>query len=222
LCVGLVIAKEKVQLLESAVINLIQLRASVELVCYSDLISSQVGHSLAAHAFGAMQHALFDQVLIRLCAVWDKSAIDRASLPAICSIVRNDEAIEALTEEMRAFHLRECGEESARRSASKVRTKIAEAVKLTEAMLQSDTLKAVQDYRDREIAHVLSLGAKRKSPDRISKFGDEDFVFSESLKVSKLLLFAISKSQIFWEVHEEQQRRYARAFWNSVTLKALE
>ena len=102
-------AKAKLNRLVDATLLVIRLRASNEIVVYSNTIAGQVPTSYGAHAFLTMQRAMYEQELIRLCALWDTAssaelARQRDSIPAVAWLLNDRQVIDAVVEKTRATH----------------------------------------------------------------------------------------------------------------------
>jgi hypothetical protein len=245
------LAKEKVDRLVDATLNVMRQRASNEIVLYTDAISKQVGRSYAAHAYSSLQRAMFEHELVTLCALWDavpevKKVRDRDSIPAVLFLVDDENVMRELAAETRnaylgkGFHeLATSEDEETRRQihqaiarsranfadeqARKARKWLADAIELGRQTSEGDMLKAARHYRDHMIAHVLSRRLeKARAPERVAKYGDEKALFDITTKVVDWLHLGVNGTDFAWELAQENEKRYAEAFWRGVTVKVLE
>ncbi len=245
------LAKQKVDRLVDATLNVMRQRASNEIVLYSDAISKQVGRSYAAHAYSSLQRAMFEHELITLCALWDmarreKEARDRDSIPAVLYLIDDEGVIRELVREIRNAHLnqgvrdltheedegtRKIIREAIARNrakfadeqARKAQKWLADAIELGKETSSGEMLTSARHYRDHVIAHVLSRELeKARAPGRVAKYGDEKQLFKITLKIVDWLYLGVSGASFAWDMSFKNEKRYAEAFWHGVTVKVLE
>ncbi len=241
-------AKSKTDCLVDTTRHLLLLRATNEIVLYSDTLASQIGRSYAMHAFKALQQSLHENELTRLCALWDlarneKEVNSRNSIPAVACLV-DDKQVEAVLRQ-EAFDARAGGfrsapripiqhmqaeideayrselETTANKHADKVSEWIDDAKKATKATIDGDVLKSVIDHRNTKIAHVLSPHFyNAKSPMRKAKYGDEEKLLDVTVDVVNKLHLAVNGASFDWDDAKDQAKRNAKAFWHGVTINA--
>jgi AbiU2 len=245
------LAKEKVDRLVNATLNVMRQRASNEIVLYTDAISKQVGRSYAAHAYISLQRSMFEHEFIRLCAMWDvarheREARDRDSIPAVLHLIDDENVIRQLVAETRSAHLNQGvrnlnaaeDEETqklidaaiarhrakfAEEQACKAQKWLADAIELGRQTSQGKILKSARHFRDHVIAHVLSHELeKARAPERLAKYGDEKTLFEITLKVVGWLHLGVSGASFAWDMARQNEKRYAEAFWHGVTVKVVE
>ena len=93
------IAKEIISKLTDRVIDVVNLSAVCDYFVYSDTLSSQIPRSYAGHAFDATKQALFQQLIIRTVALWDKPDRNNFSIPTAIAVIDNDAVIQQLQRE---------------------------------------------------------------------------------------------------------------------------
>ena len=107
--------------------------------------------------------------------------------------------------------------------ADKVSDWLDEAKKITKATTGGDLLNSVVDYRNTDIAHVLSKSFyNRRSPMRKAKYGDEKKLFDVTIDVVDKLHMAVNGKGFDWDGAKDQGKRNAEGFWHGVTINALE
>jgi hypothetical protein len=93
------IGKEKVSKLTERVLDAVNLSAVCDHFLYSNTLSSQIPRSYAGHAFAATQQALFQQLIIRTVALWDKPDFNVFSIPTAIALIDDDAVIHQLQNE---------------------------------------------------------------------------------------------------------------------------
>ena len=245
------LAKQKVDRLLGVTLSVMRQRASNEIVLYTDIISKQVGRSYAAHAYSSLQRAMFEREMVTLCAMWDpatdeKRVRDRDSIPAVLSLIDDENVTRELVAETLEAHLnmgmrsltapedeetRKLLEEFyahrtvklAEEQADKAQNWLVDAIELGQKTRDGEMLRAARHHRDHMIAHVLSRELeKARAPARVARYGDEKALFDVTIKVVDWLLLGVNGTSFAWDMARQNEARYAEAFWSGVTVKALE
>lgn len=92
-------AKERIERLTERVIEVIDLSSVCDHFVYSSLLSGQIPRSYAGHAYATTQRALFQQLLIRTVALWDKPDSNAVSIPAVIELIDDEAVIHELQQE---------------------------------------------------------------------------------------------------------------------------
>ncbi len=244
------LAKDKTQRLVDKARVLLRVRSTNEILLHTDIISKQIPNSHAAYAFNALGKAMHEHELTRLCALWDRvrndnTVRDRDSIPAVVWLVDHPDVESHLCKEMfdrfaggfssppqdgdPLMHAaivesyKAAGTVRGDVEAAKVSQWLSEAKKLAGSTNTGDLLGSVRDYRDQNIAHILSSEfAKPKVLERKAKYGDEKVLFDITIDVVGKLHLAVNGAEFMWDDAVRIETRNAEAFWHGVRVEVLE
>jgi len=234
-------AKEKTSRLVDQVLHLLELHETNRIVVYSPALSSQIPRSHAAHAFNTFQDALHRFEIVRLCALWDAPKrwdADMASIPTVVELINDSCVLDALQEEIRLavaqmgtrFYpqsedqqtqqlieeaIRHSQEAFASRRSAADRRRLQTAIRWSKRLQTSSRMKAVQNLRDKYLAHSLERTRLEKTEAvAIVKYGDERRLLWQAVAVVDALHRGINGAGFDWKSSMEMARRNADALWN--------
>src|SRR3954454_3373243 len=81
------LARAKARQMHKYVVNLMQTHSSNQIILFTDILSSQIGKSYAAHAFNDFQSIMYFGEIARTIALWDGLDLEKCSFPTIVEIV---------------------------------------------------------------------------------------------------------------------------------------
>ena len=132
---------------------------------------------------------------------------------------QEDEETQKLIDAAIARHRAKFAEQQAR----KAQKWLAHSIELGRQTSEGGILQSARHFRDHMIAHVLSHELeKARATERLAKYGDEKTLFEITLKVVDWLHLGVSGASFAWDMAQENEKRYAEAFWRGVTVKVLE
>jgi hypothetical protein len=155
--------------------------------------------------------------IVRLCALWDSPREHRESVPTILRLIDNGAVREELEASIRAhWAIRpEWDQEFGRERAAQDIELLDQIVKRANSVVDSDKLKSVRNMRDGSLAHSLSASRlDNKEPVAPMKYGDERWLFEESIEVVDGLHIAINGTGFRWEDARKIAERNASMLWN--------
>ena len=235
-------AKERADHLVDHIASLFTMHEANRFVIYSDVLAKQIPPSYAAHAFNQFQQSMHLFELVRLCALWDKPAKDRESIPTIMALIDKTEIVESLIASTHRYYANEVtaaylnpstdpqhhaayqawwDEERKRRAdeeAAKVRTWLIEARTQADTIQASPELAALRNFRDSYIAHNLRLPEPSlNSPATVHqvKYGDETRLLEQTVKIADNLHLALNGTSFDWDGSREIAENNARDLWEA-------
>ena len=208
-------------------------------IIYSTQLSAQIPRSYAAHAFNQFQHSMHLFEIIRLCAIWDKPATDRESIPTIIVLFNEPQLIDQLVNDARDFHAMQAPPDSIRQDDNDhkswwkkdrkefadlvedtIRDKLSFAVEKVTEIRNSSRLKALMDFRDRYIAHNLDIPQSTLSGTanvENLKYNDETTILEDTIAVADALHHGLNQTGFDWNGSREIARKNANALWSNCT-----
>jgi len=231
-------AKQKTELVVDHLLYLLQLNANNEIVLYSSALSSQIPTSYAANAFNVFVGSLRWFEIIRLCALWDRPEIDKENIPIIVKLVDDRDVIEALVEETRSHwpqkggelfisqdddpglvgateQLARIDEQYGNEQATTARSDLQAAIADSCAILKSECLARIMNFRDKRLAHSLSQTRReRVAPVNPMKPGDEHEILTKSSNMVEVLYRVVNGKSFSFENSRSINRENAEALWS--------
>jgi hypothetical protein len=210
------------------------IKSSVDIVMFSPLLAEQVGRSYAAHAFNTFQQALFESVIIRLLALWEKPQKTEESLtnsfPAVVSLISRAEVRELVHSSclnrmcdkwrnlggLSEITLDKIKTVESARVADKAMNKLTELINEIRGQEACPEKEALENFRHKHIAHLIEqtrLEVKRGSPIPFPKCEAVDNLLCKSLRVHSELSSVVLGVQVFWEPWIESCDRNAAFLW---------
>jgi hypothetical protein len=184
--------------------------------------------------------------IIRLCAIWDKPADDRESIPTIIDLFNERTLIDQLVDEARASHASQIppddfsrGDNSQDTAAKKswwkrdggafavqteetIRGKLSFASSKATEIQASQQMKAFMNFRDRFIAHNLDIPElnleDEANVDR-PKYGDESLVLYATIDIADALHRGLNQTTFDWKGSQAIARRNAGDLWDCCTFQ---
>ena len=241
----LALAKARADKLVHHIVPLFLMHEANALIIYSQQLSGQIPRSRAAHAFNQFQRSMHLFEIIRLCAIWDKPSEDRESIPTIIALLDDPALIDQLAREAYAFHSNEASsdgfnrDDNAQQTSGKswwrqdrqsvarqveegIRQKLSFAIEEAAKIQKSLRLKALMDFRHRNIAHNLDLPEPDMKLDASVakvKYGDEGIILKNTVAVADALHHGLNETAFDWNGSREIARMNARALWDSCTFQ---
>ena len=167
---------------------------------------------------------------------------DMESVPTIIKLIDDTDVLAALTEETRAHWvnrmlprnyssssdqetqeaiqeaMRRRKEEWADEQAAKTNSRLIDAMAKARCVIGSPELRSVLNIRHKYLAHSLTqTRLERKASVHPIKYGDEAWLFEETLKIVDGLHIGINGAGFAWDSARQIARRNAEALWNSCT-----
>lgn len=242
------LAKAKMKTVIGNAIHLIELYEANEIITFSDTLSKQIPFSHAANAFNVFQDAMFRFEVVRLCVLWDPCQpwdLDKESLPAVIQLVDEPAVIAALREKTRQEHgaigtrhyfdasdppdLRAAVADMVSKSqwrfadeqAAKIERRLKLAIRWATQHMQSPTVQAMQNFRDKHIAHALSSTRMEKKAAKAGgsvesmKYRDARWLYRRTLAIADNLYVAVNGTSFDWSGSVEIARRNASRLWGA-------
>jgi len=210
---------------------LIAMNEANALVLYGPTLSEQIPRSYAARAFNQFRNSMGMFEIVRLAASWDGPAQDRVSVPTVIALVNSRKVVRhAAKREGRRVAaypvpaainpdgiqgMEKWAAEQHQAAVEKRKTDVgealAEAIELSRQYAASPEMTALQDARNRFIAHNLDLS------DEVTEFrhGTEEVLLNAGLEVVAKLSYALSASDFAWDDARRQARRDAEQLWTN-------
>jgi hypothetical protein len=215
------LAKERTEKVVDHVRAAIQLHETNAIVVYSPTMSDQIPRSYAAHAFNQFQSSLHLFEIVRLCALWDGADQDKENVPTILELIDDADVLAALTAESQARWLagrppsdHAWGNKQATREIQLLDGTIAKA----RAVEASPRLVSLLNIRHKRLAHsLISTSYERKGTVDPLKYGDERWLFEETLAIVDGLHITINGAGFMWDDARQMARRNAAALWKNCT-----
>jgi hypothetical protein len=235
------LAKERTRNVVDHLRAIIQMHEANAIVVYSPTLAEQIPTSHAAHAFDQFQRSMHLFEIIRLCALWDGSDRDKENIPTIIELIDDLHVLDVLTEEVRVHWVnmpalnktfstdketQEAIEEAIRRrkeewadeQAAKTNCTLNNAIAKTKRVKASPRLESVLNIRHKHLAHSLTeTNLERKGTVHPMKYGDEAWLFEETLTIVDGLNIGINGAGFAWDHALQIARRNAEALWKSCT-----
>lgn len=191
--------------------ELIAISEANRFIIYSPMLASQIPTSYAANAFNIFQWSSLNYEMLRICALWDRGAFDRESIPAIADLV-DDPQVEL------AAALTLCRNEHTAAPNQYVLNRInrlRKAVTVTRRLEASGFRKALRSFRDERLAHSLTPGAAKSAANPSLKYGYERKLLRASIAVINAFNGSLRDSQFMFDMAYEQSKRNAEALWGA-------
>jgi hypothetical protein len=235
------LAKERTEKVVDHVRAAILMHEANAIVVYSPTLSNQIPHSYAAHAFNQFQSSMHLFEIVRLCALWDGPDQDKENIPTIVELADDAAVQTALVEEIRSRwangtprildpsdnpEIQALQEEVGRRhqqnwaetQAAETERRLNDAITKAKSVLNSPRLVSVLNVRHKHLAHSLtSTSYERKGTVDPMKYGDERWLFEETLAIVHGLHLAINGASFMWDDARQMAQRNAAALWNNCT-----
>lgn len=206
-------AGEKLKKVVGNVMELIAYNEANRIIVYSPALSAQIPRSHAAHAFNLFQTASHRQELIWLCALWDKPAANRLSLPTIRVLV-DDPSVRA---RLRG-HIVGHWPDDARfgnNQADRLLGWMDRALPIVAHIETSQRLRELQNFRDKHLAHSLSetYAEAKGVVFKLPKYGFERALLRLSMTLTRRLYLAVCGTDFDFMNSRRISRRRAEALW---------
>src|SRR5215469_10197870 len=92
-------AKEKMRRVVDHLHYLFELHENNAIVLYTSTLSQQIPESFAANAFNVFQQGMHQFEIVRLCALWDSSELEKENIPTIIELIDHPNVIDTLAQE---------------------------------------------------------------------------------------------------------------------------
>jgi AbiU2 len=183
--------------------------------------------------------------IVRLCAIWDKAAPDKESIPTVVELIDTEEIIDVLANEVRSHwtdiggHLlnpsddpelaaieRETVNASNSRfgdeQALTAKTELMQAINDSLTILRAPRLASVVNLRDKHLAHSLTTTRREKrTPVQPMKFGDETELLNASIPIVERLYCWVNGVSFSVMDSQEIDQKNAEALWNGCKFDVL-
>jgi len=209
------LAREKMSPLIDLIIDIVSLHESNRVIVYSDRLSKQIPSSYAAHAFNLFQWSSHAYELIRLCALWDKPAVNRESIPTVAALIDSPTIIASLAASI-ADDWPDDPTWAAARSQWAAHN-LQRSVCAVRSVVRSERLKNLTNHRDKNLAHALSqsVAERRGQVFALPKFGDERKLLRLSINIADRLYSGVSNTSFSFDGTRLIARKNAEALWHS-------
>jgi len=240
-------AKKCVEKVVGHVLHSIALHENNEVFIYSEVISSQIPESFAANAFNLTRDALFRYSLIRLCAVWDHDLGEEAeTIPRVVNLISNRSVISALMQETcsqwptqplpNSKAIKNPAESDSeghsnwtftdnfgRQQGAKAGRQLRSAVRSANAIIASQELRSIKNFRDKHIAHALSATRKEKAigPIPLPARRAEIDLLKTTVDLVHTFYCWVNGTDFDFETSFEIRQRHAEALWKGCTVQPL-
>jgi hypothetical protein len=239
------LAKERTEKVVDHVRAAIQMHEANAIVVYSPTLSDQISRSYAAHAFNQFQSSMHLFEIVRLCALWDGPDRDKENIPTIIELIDDVAVRTALVEQTRAHWAnrtprilnpsddpetqaleeeigRQHQQNWAEKQAAESEKLLSDAVTKAKSIVDSPRLVSLLNVRHKHLAHSLtSTSYERKGTVAPAKYGDERWLFEETLASVRSLYIAINGSAFMWDDARQMARRNAAALWNNCAFNVM-
>lgn len=219
-------AKKRSGLLHVELVRHLELHVNNQILNYSQLISSQIPRSRAAHAFESLRSAVMFAEFTSITRFWDDDE-DSISFPAIVKLIDKVEIQKLLQDDCFDQWTNEPAFAKSEYRKQKARFKQAiELVKTTQGCL---LLERVKNLRNKHLAHYTEKTNrdKKREKDKINpipnaKLGDEKALLNISLRIANLLYLALNGTDYRFPETKKIFKKRADAFWKGVTVEVLQ
>lgn len=219
--------------------GLVAMAENNAVVLYSDVLSSQIPRSFAAHAFNEMQRSMHFYFLVRLSAIWDKPSSDRESIPSVLALIEKQEVRNRFVEDtyryhstmeeptsvppvtdpeerrMLADHWARYRVQRAEEESKKVRRWIAFVMRVVPRIEQSFVADSLRPFRDSYIAHNLEASVVNKGNPIKIRYGDEAKLLRRTICIVDRLHLALNGTAFDWDMARKQASRNVSELWSS-------
>jgi hypothetical protein len=186
------------------------------IVVYSPTLAKQIPTSYAAHAFIQFQRSMHFFEIVRLCALWDPASRDRESVPTVVQLVDRPNVKKELAARIHSHWAQrpEWDQKFGAERATRDIELLERTIERAREVQTSERLRSVKTMRDESLAHSLTATRlENREPVAPMKYGDERWLFDESLAVVDGLHTVINGSNFMWENARETARRNSRTLW---------
>lgn len=188
------------------------------IIVYSPAVASRIPQSYAANTFTLIQWITLNYEILRLCALWDRGASDRESVPAIIELVDSPLVLALVSRRL-------CESESVLSPNSYVKQHVAhlqKAIRVAKKISQATFRKALVEFRDARLAHSLTPQANPTQAKLTLKYGYERRLLTASIAIVNAINGALRNSTFAFEMSFENSKRNAEAFWLTAKFSATE
>lgn len=239
------LAEEKIDLMTSDIIGIINIHANNEILTYSPTVSDQIPQSYAANAFNVIQESLHFYEIVQLCTFWDGFDLEKSNIPTIVELV-DDACVIELTSNARAnawsenrtrlynpnpdpiiqreidLAMQDSNEYWSKKQGEDARSRLKSAIQQSRSAMNSDQLSRTINIRDKFLAHRLATTRReKKQPIQPMIYGDE----TDLLKITMHLVgeFSISIKGHNIDCDESLQiaRNHAKLLWENCTFRSI-
>ena len=235
-------AKFRTKKLIGLILVNLQIHANNKAALHSNKLSSQIPRSHAANAFNEFARSLRYYELVRLSALWDRSAEDRISIPTIVDLVACDEVQSALQNEhleynwttavasidrgldARIFeHIKAAEIDFFSRLCRKAALRMKSAIALSHRLENSSRFKAIKRARDHFLAHSLDESTMT-NVSKVNKVrqGDEYWLLVRSVIIADALYIGINGTAFSWDSSCRIVQKSAHSLWANCKLSVIE
>jgi hypothetical protein len=239
------LAKEKTKRVVDHLHYLLELHENNAIVLYTSTLSQQIPESFAANAFNVFQQGMHQFEIVRLCALWDSSELEKENIPTIIELIDHPNVIDTLAQEtashwqgmngevlnpsddpeQRAMERQalqrideQFGQEQAQRACDELRKAIADS----RAIIASGRHASIMNLRDKHLAHSLSTTRReKKGPLPLMKYGDERQMLDASLPIVEALYCWVNGTSLSFEDSRMIDRENAKALWDGCTFTII-
>ncbi len=235
-----VLAVQRMNAVADQVDDLLYLHESNRILLYTDSVADKIPRSYAANTFNLVTECLFRYQVIRLCALWDTSSKDRASIPAVIDLIRNKCVREQIAQERyksriaevsrfpnpstdpevnekRSAVVRHHREEQDQEDTRNVLRGLAQCICAARKIKLSEPLEALRGFRDNHIAHTLQKGPTEADPVLRATYGQEEELLEKTLELVSQLDLHLTDTHRSWDETKHNANRCASELWHSVS-----
>jgi hypothetical protein len=236
------IAKEKTRRVVDHLLYALELHENNAIVLYSSTLSSQIPTSSAANAFNVFQRGLHQFEIVRLCALWDRSELNKENIPTVIELIDNADVIEKLAQEtiahwsgiggrilnssddpdiqaLEAQALQRSNEQFGAEQAQTARDELRKAIDNARSILDSSSYISIMNLRDKHLAHSLSQTRREQKvgPLPPMKYGDERDLLNATLPIVEALYCWVNGTSFSFVDSRKIDQKNARALWEACT-----
>jgi AbiU2 len=241
------LAKERTAKVMHHLRAIIEMHEANAIIVYSPTLAEQIPVSYAAHAFNQFQSSMHFFEIVRLCALWDGVDRDKENVPTIIELIDDSYVIANLTAETRAHWssrplprsydssrdqetqkaiqeaMQRSQEKWADKQAAETASRLNMAIAKAKSVFASPKLCSVLNIRHKHIAHSLTeTSLERKGSVHPMKYGDEQWLFEQTLQIVDDLHIGINGASFMWGDAIRIARRNAESLWKSCTFAVAE
>lgn len=181
------------------------------IIIYSSAIASQIPKSYAANAFNLLQWVMLNYEILRLCALWDRGAMDRESILAMVDLIDDANVTTVVSAKL-------CESECVAVPNSYVEgqlARLAKAIRVAKRVSGSGFRRSLLTFRDHRLAHSLTPPINPSGAAPAPKYGYERRLLRASVAVVDGFNGALRNSSFAFDISFENSKRNAEALWHS-------
>lgn len=191
--------------------ELIELHEANEIIAFSDVLSSQIPTSFAAHAFDQFRAVMLRFEVLRLAACWGKRARDN-NIPSILRALERAEVVDCAVARL--------GRDPARQAA--YRKHLIDAAALGRSVRDDPRFRVVMNFRHKELAHNLTItDLEQDGPIDPMTRADGNWLLEQTEAIVTRLFSGLRAGFFDFEMTRNQARMIAQRLWGNCTFTNL-